>query len=210
MASKVHIGILGAGTVGGAVHDLVVDGHLARFGVDAEVVKVFTRTPRGKPRYETSPELFTTDASEVTRHPDVDIVVEVLAAGGAEELRIQKEWVVDALRHGKSVATANKPLLVAHGAEIWTAARENANVTTIIYSNRQYNILEVEYRRLGINEIGTKAASLFDLSNPDLDWVKLAEAQGVPGTRATTCEELDAQLQQAIEEDGPHLIEAVL
>ncbi|MYE25456.1 MAG: acetolactate synthase large subunit [Gammaproteobacteria bacterium] len=93
---------------------------------------------------------------------------------------------------------------------LWTAARENANVTTVIYSNRQYNILEVEYRRLGVNEIGPRAASLFDLSNPDLDWTKLAEAQGVPGTRATTCEEFDAQLTQAIAEDGPHLIEAVL
>jgi len=123
MASRVHIGILGAGTVGGAVHDLIVEGHLARFGVDAEVVKVFTRTPRGKPRYETSPELFTTDAAEVIRHPDVDIVVEVLA-GGVEDLQTQKEWVVDALRHGKSVATANKALLVAHGDEIWTTARE--------------------------------------------------------------------------------------
>ncbi|MDE0033021.1 MAG: homoserine dehydrogenase [Deltaproteobacteria bacterium] len=125
MAARVNIGILGAGTVGSAVHDLIAAGHLARFGVDAEVVKVFTRTPQGKPRYETSPELFTTDATEVTRHPDVDIVVEVLAAGGAEDLRIQKEWVVDALRHGKSVATANKALLVAHGAEIWTTARES-------------------------------------------------------------------------------------
>lgn len=125
MASRVHIGILGAGTVGGAVHDLIVAGHLARFGVDAEVVKVFTRSPESKPGYAISPELFTTDAAEVTRHPDVDIVVEVLAAGGTEDLRTQKEWVVDALRHSKSVATANKALLVAHGAEIWTAAREN-------------------------------------------------------------------------------------
>ena len=124
MASKVHIGILGAGTVGGAVHDLIVDGHLARFGVDAEVVKVFTRNPQDKPRYETSPELFTTDAAEVTRHPDVDIVVEVLAAGGAEDLHTQKEWVVDALRHGRPVVTANKALLVAHGSEIWDAAQE--------------------------------------------------------------------------------------
>ncbi len=124
MASRVHIGILGAGTVGGAVHDLIAGGHLARFGVDAEVVKVFTRTPRGKPRYETSPELFTTDPAEVTRHADVDIVVEVLSAGGAEDLRTQKAWVLDSLRHGKSVATANKALLVAHGAEIWTTARE--------------------------------------------------------------------------------------
>ncbi len=125
MAERVNIGILGAGTVGSAVHDLIADGHLARFGVDAEVVKVFTRSPRGKPRYETSPELFTTDAAEVTRHPDVDIVVEVLAGGGAEDLQAEKEWVVDALRHGKPVATANKALLVAHGAEIWTAAKES-------------------------------------------------------------------------------------
>ena len=124
MASRVRIGILGAGTVGGAVYDLIVDGHLARFGVEAEVVKVFTRTPENKTRYRVSPELFTTDATAVTGHPDVDIVVEVLGAGGPEDLRAQKEWVVDALRHGKSVVTANKALLVAHGDEIWTAARE--------------------------------------------------------------------------------------
>ena len=124
MASRVHIGILGAGTVGGAVHDLIADGHLARFGVEAEVVKVFTRSPESKPRYRVSPELFTTDAAAVTGHPDVDIVVEVLGAGSPEELRAQKDWVVDALRNGKSVVTANKALLVAHGEEIWATARE--------------------------------------------------------------------------------------
>ena len=124
MASRVRIGILGAGTVGGAVHDLIVKGHLARFGIEAEVVKVFTRHPEGKAGYRVAPELFTTDASEVTGHPDVDIVVEVLAGGGPRVLQAQKEWVVDALHHGKPVVTANKALLVAHGAEIWTTARE--------------------------------------------------------------------------------------
>ena len=124
MASRVRIGILGAGTVGSAVHDLIVDGHLARFGVEAEVVKVFTRKPESKPRYRVSPELFTTDAAAVTGHPDVDVVVEVLGAGSPEDLHAQKEWVVDALRNGKSVVTANKALLVAHGEEIWAAARE--------------------------------------------------------------------------------------
>lgn len=123
MASTVHIGILGAGTVGGAVHDLIAGGHLARFGVDAEVVKVFTRTPKSKQRYQASPELFTNDPHEVTGHPDVGIVVEVLGAGGPEDLYAQKEWVVDALRQGKSVVTANKALLVAHGGEIWRAAQ---------------------------------------------------------------------------------------
>ncbi len=125
MGSPVRIGILGAGTVGGAVHELVVSGHLARFGVDAEVVKVFTRRPEGKPGYAASPALFTTDPAAVTGHPDVDVVVEVLGAGGPDHLRAQAEWVVDALRHGKPVATANKALLVAHGPEIWAAARES-------------------------------------------------------------------------------------
>ena len=124
MASPVRIGILGAGTVGAAVHDLIVDGHLARFGIEARVVKVFTRTPEGKARGRVSPELFTADPAEVVRHPDADIVVEVLGAGGPEDLRAQKDWVVEALRRGKPVVTANKALLVAHGEEIWTAARE--------------------------------------------------------------------------------------
>ena len=93
---------------------------------------------------------------------------------------------------------------------LWTAARENLNIVTVIYSNRQYNILEVEYRRMGVNDIGATAASLFDLSNPDIDWVGLAAAQGVPGVRASTCEEFDAALGRALAEEGPYLIEAVL
>ncbi len=124
MKSQVNIGLLGAGTVGSAVHELIGTGHLGRFGIHAQVVKVFTRTPEDKRAYEVSPELFTKDPAEVIGHPDVDIVVEVLGAFGPEDLQVQKEWVVGALRHGKHVVTANKALLVAHGAEIWTAARE--------------------------------------------------------------------------------------
>jgi len=93
---------------------------------------------------------------------------------------------------------------------LWTAARQSLDVVAIVFSNRQYNILEVEYRRLGVNDIGQRAASLFDLGRPDLDWVALANAQGVPGARAATCEEFDAALTAALDADGPYLIEAVL
>ena len=93
---------------------------------------------------------------------------------------------------------------------LWTAARENLNVIAVIFANRQYNILEVEYRRLGINDIGERAASLFDLSRPTIDWVALARAQGVAGSRAETCEAFDEQLCRALAAGGPHLIEAVL
>jgi acetolactate synthase-1/2/3 large subunit len=91
---------------------------------------------------------------------------------------------------------------------LWTQAREQTRVVTVIYSNRAYNILEVEYRRLGINDIGVTAASLFDLSQPSIDWVGLAASMGVPGARAATCEEFAAALTRGMEVDGPYLIQA--
>lgn len=93
---------------------------------------------------------------------------------------------------------------------LWTAAREQLNVITVIYSNRSYGILDVEYRRLGINEVGGKAASLFDLSRPDLDWVSLAAAQGVAGARADSCEAFAAALRDAVSRRGPYLIHAAI
>ena len=93
---------------------------------------------------------------------------------------------------------------------LWTAARENLDLIAVVFANQQYNILEVEYRRLGVNEIGERAASLFDLGNPSLDWVALAAAQGVSGAKARTCEEFDAALVAALAAGGPHLIEAAI
>ena len=93
---------------------------------------------------------------------------------------------------------------------LWSAARENLNIVTVIYSNRVYNILEVEYQRLGVNAIGDKAASMFDLGNPDIDWVSLAKGFGVPGRLATTADEFSLALEEGIKTDGPYLIEAVV
>ncbi len=93
---------------------------------------------------------------------------------------------------------------------LWTQAREKAKVITVIYSNRAYDILEVEYRRLGINDVGATAASLFDLSRPDIDWVGLARSMGVPASRAATCEAFVLALQRGLECDGPYLIQADL
>jgi acetolactate synthase-1/2/3 large subunit len=93
---------------------------------------------------------------------------------------------------------------------LWTAARERLDLVTVIFSNRSYGILDVEYRRLGINQVGAKAASLFDLSGPALDWVALAAAQGVPGSRADSCEAFTAALTAALDRSGPSLIEAIV
>ena len=93
---------------------------------------------------------------------------------------------------------------------LWTAARENLNIKSVVFSNRQYNILEVEYLRMGVNQVGDRAAALFDLNRPALDWVALANGQGVPGKKATTSEEFTAALEEALAHDGPYMIEAEL
>jgi len=93
---------------------------------------------------------------------------------------------------------------------LWTQARESLDVTTVVFSNRRYAILEMEYQRVGAGDPSPTTKSLFDLSHPDLDWVGLARSMGVDGVRATTAEELVTGLRRGLEEGGPYLIEAVL
>jgi acetolactate synthase-1/2/3 large subunit len=91
---------------------------------------------------------------------------------------------------------------------LWTQAREGAAVTTVIYSNRRYRILDIEHQRL-VGPPGPRAAELFSLGRPDLDWVRLAAGMGVPAQRATSAEEFHRLLAAFMNEPGPNLIEAV-
>ena len=93
---------------------------------------------------------------------------------------------------------------------LWTQAREGLDVVTILCANRAYRILQVELARAGVAEPGRNARALTDLSEPVLDWVALAQGLGVPATRAETADELVAQLERALAEPGPALIEAIL
>jgi acetolactate synthase-1/2/3 large subunit len=93
---------------------------------------------------------------------------------------------------------------------LWTMARENLDVVTVIFANRRYRILSIELRRTGAAEAGTCAAAMMDIGRPDLDWVSLGRGHGVEATRATTTGEFVAQFGAAMRERGPRLIEAVL
>jgi acetolactate synthase-1/2/3 large subunit len=92
---------------------------------------------------------------------------------------------------------------------LWTQARERLNVTTVILSNRKYAILELELASVGANP-GRTALDLFDLGNPTLDWIRLAEAMGVEGARAETLEGLAELLAVSNQRQGPFLIELVI
>lgn len=87
---------------------------------------------------------------------------------------------------------------------LWTQARENLDVLTVVYSNRAYAILQGEMRNVGVNDFGVNARRMLDLDKPDLDWCKLANGMGVEAGRATTVEEFARLLDTAFARKGPH------
>ncbi len=93
---------------------------------------------------------------------------------------------------------------------LWTMARENLNVLTVIFANRRYRILDIEMRRTGADGFGEIANNMIDIGRPDLDWVSLAKGMGVSATRAATIAEFQAQFRDAVGANGPRLIEAVV
>jgi acetolactate synthase I/II/III large subunit len=93
---------------------------------------------------------------------------------------------------------------------LWTMAREKLPVVTVVFANRSYRILNIEMARTGAGNPGPAARSMLSLDGPALDWVKLAEGQGVHAVRAQTAEAFDAALASALAMDVPVLIEAVL
>lgn len=92
---------------------------------------------------------------------------------------------------------------------LWTQARENLDVTTLILSNRGYAILEQELHAAGA-PMGNSASDLFQIARPEIDWIKLANAQGVEAARAESVARFADLFRAANARRGPFLIELVL
>ncbi|WP_460449002.1 acetolactate synthase large subunit [Alsobacter sp. SYSU BS001988] len=93
---------------------------------------------------------------------------------------------------------------------LWTQARENLDVVTVVFANRSYAILHGEMRNVGVNQFGRNAARMLNLDEPFLDWVTMAKGMGVEGGRAETMEEFEKLFRAALSRKGPFLIEAVI
>jgi acetolactate synthase-1/2/3 large subunit len=119
---------------------------------------------------------------------------------------------------GAAVACPGRKVLCLEGdgsgmytnQALWTMAREKLDIVTVIFANRTYEILKGEYRNVGAGTLGERALSMLEIGNPALDWVRLANAQGVEAVRVGDLEQLAAQLQRAMKERGPKLIEVAL
>jgi acetolactate synthase-1/2/3 large subunit len=117
---------------------------------------------------------------------------------------------------GAAVACPERKTVVLEGdgsgmytpQTLWTIAREQADVTLVVLKNESYGILNIELARVREGDPNEKMLSMLHINKPSLDWVKLAESQGVPATRATTAEEFHKQFEAAMSSKGPHLIEA--
>jgi acetolactate synthase I/II/III large subunit len=93
---------------------------------------------------------------------------------------------------------------------LWTMAREGLNVTTVLFANRTYAVLQMEFAGLGVGAPGPRAAELFDIGRPTLDWAQLSQGMGVPASRVTSLDAFVKALRAGFETDGPTLIEVPL
>jgi homoserine dehydrogenase len=126
MSSRtVRVGLLGCGHVGSALVRQITelgDEIEARTGVRLEVTRVAVRNLARERDVDLPASVFTHDGAAVVTADDVDIVVEVI--GGIEPAR---EHIIEALKAGKPVVTANKELLANVGRELFETA-EGAGV----------------------------------------------------------------------------------
>ena len=123
-----------------------------------------------------------------------------------------------AARRGRGHRGPGRKVVCPHGdggaaytvQALWTMAREKLDVTTVIFANRSYAILNIELQRVGAIGAGAKAMSMLDLHNPEMNWSQIAQGFGVEASRATTCAEFAAQYASAMKQRGPRLIEVLI
>lgn len=118
----IHLGLIGFGTIGTGVVKLIYENRQlieTRLGAHIMLKKIADldiTTPR---IVHVQKELLTTDAREILDDPEISIVIELI--GGYEPART---FILDAMRNGKHVVTANKALLATHGNEIFRVSEE--------------------------------------------------------------------------------------
>ena len=93
---------------------------------------------------------------------------------------------------------------------LWTHAREDLNILTIVFANRKYQILRNEMQNVGVANIGSRAAGLLDIDNPEIDWVSLAATFGVEAVRVDTMDAFSSAIDAGLATRSPCLIEVVL
>lgn len=120
MSSPLRLGLLGLGEIGSGLYSVLKakrDFFAREIGVRFNLKKIAVKHRGRKRKVRVPNSLVTTDALSVVRDPEIDVVVELI--GGTDEAR---RLVLEALRCGKHIVTANKALLAEHGDEVFDLA----------------------------------------------------------------------------------------
>ncbi len=120
MKNKIHVGLLGCGTVGSGTAMILMENQdilTKRAGTQVELVRVCDRNARSSHHFPVPASILTDQVSDILDDPNIDIFVELI--GGIEPART---FVLEAIEKGKHVVTANKALLATCGHEIFEAA----------------------------------------------------------------------------------------
>lgn len=119
--TPIKIGLLGLGVVGNGTWNVLKNNGeeiARRAGRHLQITAVAVRDIEKARTLVGDQVTLTQDGMDVVRDPEIDIVVELI--GGDT---VAYEWIMEAIRQGKHVVTANKALLANHGNEIFAAAQ---------------------------------------------------------------------------------------
>ena len=122
MAEKLIVGMAGFGTVGSSVYQVLKRNAAlihARAGKQIEIKRVVCRKTDKVILQTQGNVIASNDLNSIIDDPSISVVIEVM--GGIEPA---KTFILNALKNGKDVITANKALLATHGDEIFEEARK--------------------------------------------------------------------------------------
>lgn len=119
---------------------------------------------------------------------------------------------------GAAVACPDRKVLALLGdgsamytvQSIWTMARENLDVTMVIFSNRSYKILRGELTNVGVQNPGPRAIDMLSLDRPSIGWVELAKSMGAEACQVSDCSALAQAMEDGLSRSGPSLIEVMM
>lgn len=93
---------------------------------------------------------------------------------------------------------------------LWTMARENLDVTVVIFANRSYKILQGELTNVGVQNPGPRAVDMLTIARPELNFVDMARGMGVEGKRVDDLESFARALKAGLDSEGPYLVELMM